>query len=134
MKRILSLSLLLLALGVTACSEEETPTTPTPTVSFQRDVRAIFNAKCIECHQPAGAGGILNLKSDSVWLNLMSKRSPNSKTWFYVLYKNRQESLLYRKVKDLRPPFGLAMPVGDTLSTAELETIGVWIDEGAMNN
>jgi mono/diheme cytochrome c family protein len=125
---------MLTAFVFAACSDEETTSVTPSTVSFQTDVRGVFNTKCVECHQPGGAGEVLNLKTDSVWRILAYNRSPNSKSWYYVIYNNRTESLLFRKVNDDAPPFGLPMPIGEKMSKAEIEKIGVWIDEGAMNN
>ena len=50
-----------------------------------------------------------------------------------VVPGDRDASLLYRKIDGT--DFGSQMPlIGGPLSPEQIETIGIWIDEGALNN
>ncbi len=56
MSRFLGLSVLVLACAGVVAASEDAPTDPAA-ISYYRDIRPIFQARCQGCHQPAKAGG-----------------------------------------------------------------------------
>jgi len=94
--------------------------TAAPTVStaptFSKDVAPIFHRRCVQCHRPADIApmSLLDYKSARPWAKAI------------------RESVLVRKM----PPWFADPQYGSfandaRLSTAEIETIKTWVDEGA---
>jgi len=92
------------------------------TVFFSIDILPLFQANCIHCH--GGAGG-LDLQS---WQDLMAGGNSGA----VVIPGDAENSLIVRRLDGRRPP---TMPLdGPPLTTAEIDVIRTWIDEGAKDN
>ena len=120
-------SLLLMALAGTAHAGS---------VSFEKDVMPILNNYCVMCHLPGGAQGGLSLYPDA-WSELVgipSKQSPLAqvepgspdKSYFYIKLIDSGESV---------GGSGQLMPIQQqALSPEQIETIRLWIEQGAQKN
>lgn len=91
-------------------------------VSYASEVQPIFDANCAGCH---GSNGGLNLSSYS---SLMAGTSNNGPV---VTPGDGANSYLVRKLKG--DGVGV-MPPSGSLSSATIQTIEDWIDQGAQNN
>ena len=97
-------------------------------VSFAHDIQPIFTTKCNDCHGPGGSTN-LDLSSHAA---LMSGENNNPPV---LIRYDAEHSLLYEKVARAYPSIGVRMPLGRTpLSSAQIELIGDWITEGALDN
>jgi hypothetical protein len=85
-------------------------------ISFSDDVRPIFQSSCWKCH---GSGTQLSQ------LDLSSKSSASP----VLTPGDSGKSRLYRMVAGLDKP---SMPMGGTLTPQQVETIRLWIDQGAV--
>jgi len=111
---------------LTAC-ENERPAQ----VSFARDIRPILQKHCMECHNPGGTGFLAS------GLDMSTHQSLVKGTKFGPVIKagDSLSSTLIILVEGKADP-SLKMPHGDrkSLSTAEIKTLRLWIDQGAANN
>jgi hypothetical protein len=105
-------------------------------VSFEKDVMPILNNYCVMCHLPGGAQGELSLYPDA-WSELVgvpSKQSP----LLQVEPGSPEKSYLYIKLIDTGESVGGSgqlMPVQQApLDQAQIETIRLWIEQGAKQN
>ena len=108
-------------------------------VSFSRDVQPILTGSCLQCHDQAAEG-----ESNS-GLALASYGDLLAGTRFgsVVVPGSRESSVLYQTIAGLTAP-EIRMPPhheesfaegqGTPLTRAEIETIGAWIDQGALDN
>jgi hypothetical protein len=101
------LAVSLVALGVLGAADRK--------ISFADDVQPIFQSSCWKCH---GSGTHLSN------LDLTSKDSASRVLAPGDLAKSR----LYRLIAGLERP---AMPMGGTLTPQQVETLRLWIDQGA---
>jgi hypothetical protein len=107
-----------------------TGTTPTVTVSFSGKIQSIFTNNCTFCH---GSSGGLNLTAGVSYNNLVNVSAQSSCTSLKrVLPNDADNSVLYRKITG--SACGNRMPQGGTLTQANIDSIRVWIDQGANNN
>jgi hypothetical protein len=119
-----------------SCSEDETTAPPTNTAVTAKfsDIKAKVFTNCLgaQCHSSAGNAGGLVLESSVAFNNLVGVQSalfPLSKR---VEAGNSANSIL---VKILRGEVSPQMPVNGTpLTTATIDSIAKWIDNGALNN
>lgn len=99
------------------------------TVSYSATIQPIFNGNCTGCHGSNGFGG-LDLRSYS---NLMSS-SGNNYSGRIVVSGDAEASGLVDKI-EADPEFPDRMPTtGQYLSTAQIQNIRNWINQGAQNN
>ncbi len=84
-------------------------------ISFSKDVRPIFEKTCWNCHGPSVQLSGLSLVSREAALKV-------------VVPGSAEKSKLYRLAAGLEKP---AMPIGGKLTAAEVETLKLWIDQGA---
>ncbi len=98
-----------------------------PKVSFDKQIRPIFQAQCQGCHQPAKAGGGYVMTA----FDRMKKGGDSDQT--AIVPGKPDESFL---IDQITPQDGKAeMPQGKPpLSTAEIELIGRWIAQGATDD
>jgi len=97
-------------------------------VSFSNDIQPIFNAHCTNCH--GGQGG-LTLTSGASYNQLVHVLAQSSCTVMYrVLPYQAANSVLYRKVSGTS--CGNTMPVGGSLTTAQINSLRDWINQGAL--
>ncbi len=94
------------------------PTLASAQISFDRDLRPIFAAHCLTCH---------NEKKQSGGLRLDAKTFAVRDS--IIVPGKATESRLYQR---LTAPDGEQMPpVGERLSAAQIATVKAWIDAGA---
>jgi hypothetical protein len=103
------------AWGMTALSAQ------TRTVSFDKEVRPVLESRCVKCHGSAMQLGKLDLRSRTLALK-GGEKGPG------LAPGNAAQSILYKRIAGLEKP---AMPMDGKLSAAEIETIRMWIDQGA---
>ncbi|MDA0379135.1 MAG: hypothetical protein O3C45_07600 [Bacteroidetes bacterium] len=143
--RVLSL-LLFLAVALAACSSDSDNTITGPydnnnnnnngggvveTVRFSTQVAPIFAASCSGsgCHNPGAQSGV-RLGTWSQVTSSVGQRYGGP----IVLPGNAAGSPLIDKLGST-PRFGVRMPDGGgALSSAQIQTIATWINEGALNN
>ena len=94
-------------------------------VSFESEVKPIFEKHCVECHGPKKQKSDFRLDDREVALHGGESHAPN------ILPGKAAESPLLKFVttddRDTRMP-----PKGDRLSAAEVDTLKRWIAEGAV--
>ncbi len=96
-------------------------------ISYKNDIQPILNASCVNCH--GNNGGL----SVGTYNNLMKGTSNNGPV---VIANNGTGSLIVKKLQGLGPPGGSRMPPEPVSkwSESKIETIKIWIDQGAKNN
>jgi len=105
-------------------------------VSLENDVAPILNSYCVMCHLPGGAQGGLSLYPDawSEMVGVPSKQSPLSQ----VEPGSPDKSYLYIKLVDSGESVGGSgqlMPIQQPpLDPKQIETIRLWIEQGAKKN
>lgn len=132
MNKILYGCLLLIpVLMVSGCSKGD--------VSFADDVQPIFAKSCISCHSGAGEGAEVSAYVMTDYDSVMT----GTQFGAVVVPGSRMSSALYLVVAGKTSP-EIRMPPhneesfaegrGVMLSANQIETIGLWIDQGAQNN
>lgn len=140
MKKI-NLLFLLLAFSlilIPGCSEENT-TEPTPTnsapVAKLGDIQAkVFTQSCTlsGCHGPTNNQANLLLTDGNSFTNLVNVQGLLFPQFKRVVPDSSSNSLL---IKILKSEVSPRMPLNrDPLSTAVIDSIAKWIDNGALNN
>lgn len=100
------------------------------TMSYSEDVRPILEANCLECHTAGGAG------AEKSGFNMDSYAELMEGTRFGPMIEPGESgaSNLYLLVAGRADP-SIQMPHGkEKLARADIETIRIWIDQGALNN
>ncbi len=116
--RVILLSLPLIALAAFAWWK------PAPAVSYNADIRPIFNNKCIACH-----GGVKKSSGFSV-LFREEAMQPAKSGELAIVPGHPEGSELIRRVKHQDPEE--RMPAEhDALSEEEIERLELWVEEGA---
>jgi hypothetical protein len=120
--RLVALSLFPLAIA--ACNIE-------PTVSFSQDVKPLLEQHCFECHLPGGAGTVASGFSMASYDTLMKGTNFGP----MIIAGDVEGSNLLVLVEDRADP-SISMPHGGRGSVAkqDIETIRLWIKQGAKNN
>jgi len=96
-------------------------------VDFNRDILPILSDNCSACHGPDDARRMANLRLDSEE-GMFADRGG----YRVVVPGRSSESKLYQKIRASEP--ALRMPPessGRTLTPAQIDLVGRWIDEGA---
>ena len=121
MKRLL---ILLLCLLPGPPVEAQAP----PPVDYETEVQPIFTPKCAasSCHGRA-RNGVLLTSYDAVIASFGTRYRQ-----LVVVPGDAAGSPLFDKISQDRPRFGNRMPSARPLTASEIETIGRWIDEGAL--
>lgn len=98
-----------------------------PKVSYDKQIRPIFQAQCQGCHQPAKAGGGFVMTAFDRMLKGGESEMPA------IVPGKAEESYLVDKIT---PQNGKAEMPQDKppLSAAELDLIGRWIAQGALDD
>jgi hypothetical protein len=122
--KALPLCLIFLLMMLTGCAQEAQ-------ISFSQDVKPILDQNCITCHQEGGEG--LEISG----LSMMSHADLMKGAQFgpMIIAGDSEGSNLIvlmegRADPSISMPHGTAKPV----KKADIETIRVWIDQGAKNN
>lgn len=117
---LLPVSLMMLA----GCAREET-------VSFSQDVRPIIDQNCLACHQEGGEG------LEASGFSMMSYEDLMRGTNFgpMIIAGDSAGSNMIVLMEGRADP-SISMPHGSSkpVRKADIETIRVWIDQGAKNN
>ncbi|MBL8222015.1 MAG: DUF1549 domain-containing protein, partial [Bryobacterales bacterium] len=90
-------------------------------VSFDKEVKPMLEARCVKCHGPAMQMGKLDLRNREAALK-GGEKGPG------LLPGNSAQSILFKRVAGLEKP---AMPMDGKLTDAEVETLRLWIEQGA---
>lgn len=143
MKNLTFLIVLVLIVAGLACSEntenlitgsdggdDNNDNEPIENVSYSNQVQPIFNTTCggSNCHVGGSTNGV-NLTSYSQTINSIGSRYGKE----VVKPGDADDSPLVDKIEP-NPQHGSKMPLGGSLTSDQIETIKVWINEGATNN
>lgn len=117
-------ALCLLGLFLTACDREET-------ISFSQDVKPILEQNCIECHQAGGSG----LEASGFSMESYDALMKGTNFGPMIIAGDAQGSNLIVLMEGRADP-SISMPHGkkDSISKQEVQTISLWIEQGAKNN
>ena len=109
------------------------------TVSYADDVKPVFDRYCVSCHAGTGEGANVSEYLMTSYDEVMK----GTKYGAVVVAGSRMSSSLYLVVAGKTAP-EIRMPPhneesfaegrGVMLSAGAIETIGLWIDQGAKNN
>jgi hypothetical protein len=108
-------------------------------VSFSQNVKPIMDAKCLSCHDGTGEGSTQSGFNVKTYDSLMM----GTKLGKVIVPGDAVSSTLYRLISHKAspeihmPPHGgqsLAKGKGEPLTEGEIDTIKLWIDQGAKNN
>ncbi len=114
------------------CKKDEGPVEDdnnNESVSFANDVQPIFTQNCVSCHPSSGN---LDLRPGQSYDNLVNVPA-SGYNGTRVVPNEPENSILYKKI-DGSGAYGSNMPLGGSLSQAQINTIKQWIQEGALNN
>lgn len=106
------------------CLAAQTPDQSVRKIDFGQDVLPIFRQNCFGCHGPTQQMGRLRL--DKRRAALPNRVGANG---VRIIPGNSAASRLYQQIT--MPPNGLRMPPAGPLSAEQIETIRLWIDQGA---
>jgi hypothetical protein len=126
----------LIITGLVACEKDKGPVIIRPAavpvqsadtfISFENTIQPIFNGRCIMCHDEYHP--FLDLRDSNSYKQLLfdGYHAP------YVLVANPLQSILVRRLK--ADGFPLMPPGPPPLSQSNIDTIIIWIRQGAKNN
>jgi len=114
----------LLPMAMVACNRE-------PTVSFSQDVKPILDRHCIECHQANGAGTLASGFDMTTYEGVIKGTNFGP----MVIAGDVEGSNLLVLVEGRADP-SISMPHGqrDRVAKLDIQTIRLWIKQGAKNN
>ena len=113
----------LLPLVMTACNSE-------PIVSYSQDVKPILDKNCLECHQAGGAGTLASGFDMSSFEGLLKGTNFGP----MVIADDPEGSNLVVLIEGRADP-SISMPHGqESISKQDIQTIRLWISQGAKNN
>jgi hypothetical protein len=97
-------------------------------MSYQRDVIPIIEAKCLDCHTPPNGTGYLRSR-----LSMESYEVLMAGTIYgpVIVPSDSRHSILNMLVEGR---LDLRMRTPHPLTTEEIETLRLWVDQGAINN
>jgi len=99
-------------------------------VSYSKDVQPILSKNCSDCHSPGKEGFVASGLDTTSYASLMK----GGKFGPLVKPGNALSSSLNMLVEG-RAHASIRMPHGrEKLSDADIETLKVWVNEGAKNN
>jgi len=108
-------------------------------VSFNKDIKPILVANCLECHDGIGEGSAASEFNVKTYESIMK----GTKYGPVIIPGSSASSSLYRMIahkvdeKIQMPPHhneALSEGRGDALTERQIEYIEKWIDQGAKNN
>jgi mono/diheme cytochrome c family protein len=94
--------------------------------SFVKDVKPIFDQKCLVCHGKRVKGGY---KMDT-YENIMTSGNHAP----VIIAGDAANSTLAKMLRGIKTPAGGQMPPGRPLKQEQIELIERWINQGALNN
>ena len=118
------ITLCLLALVITGCGREDA-------ISFSQDVKPILEQNCLECHQAGGRG----LKASGFSMETYDGLMKGTNFGPMIIAGDSQGSNMLVLMEGRADP-SISMPHGqqDPVSKQDIQTIRLWIDQGAQNN
>jgi len=118
------MALCLYPLVMAACSGE-------PTVSFSADVKPILDQNCVQCHQAGGQGEVASGFDLTTYDGVMK----GARFGPMVIAGDVEGSNMLVLMEGRADP-SISMPHGQQkpVSAEEIETIRLWIEQGAKNN
>lgn len=139
--QIHSLLAVVLLVVVTSCGGDSNTMGPDPDpepepnrpVSYSKDIQPIFNSSCAlgGCHDSGTSRSGVNLSSYNSAINSIGARYDT----LIILPGNPSGSPIVDKISNNNPQFGQRMPLsGSALSSARIDSIFAWIEDGAPNN
>jgi hypothetical protein len=118
----------------TSTTTSTTSTTMPAPVSFAADVQPIFTANCVPCHTTVAQSAGLDLSAGNSYAELVNVTAAEA-ALMRVLPGDPANSYLYRKITNAPGIIGQPMPFGAfPMPQAQIDTIGAWILQGALNN
>ncbi|MBT8048870.1 MAG: hypothetical protein HKN57_07915 [Xanthomonadales bacterium] len=113
-----------LMMTITGCNREEA-------ISFSQDVKPIIEKNCVACHQPGGKGYEASGFDMTSYADLMEGtkygpmiiRGDSAGSNMLVLMEGRADP-------SISMPHGTMKPIAQP----DIDTIRLWIDQGAKNN
>ena len=102
-----------------------------PTVSYSRDVKPILDQHCLECHQAGGEGLVTSGLNMMTYEDLMK----GTRAGPMIIAGDAEGSNLLVLMEGRADP-SISMPHGDKKPAAkqDIQTIRLWIEQGAKNN
>ena len=116
--------LVMMLIALTGCKSEQA-------VSFSQDVKPIIDKYCIECHQAGGEGLAASGFNMETYAGVMK----GTKHGAMIIANDSAGSNMLVLMEGRADP-SISMPHGkmDGATGKELETIRLWIDQGAQDN
>jgi mono/diheme cytochrome c family protein len=113
-----------LAGALTGCAGEAS-------VSFSQDVKPIIDQNCLACHQEGGEG----FEASGFSMITYDKLMKGTKFGPMIIGGDSAGSNMIVLMEGRADP-SISMPHGaeDPVSKADIETVRLWIDQGAKNN
>jgi hypothetical protein len=117
--------LVLVMLALLGCIREERA------VSFRYDVQPILETNCIECHTPPDGEGYLKVRlSLATYEDLMK-----GTIYGPVIVRGDSRHSIFNMLVEGRADPAVRMPHGRApLDDEEIETLRLWVEDGALNN
>jgi len=94
--------------------------------SFAKDVKPIFDKRCVTCHSKRLKGGYSIETYDKVMTS--GDHAP------VIVVGNAADSTLAKMLRGVKTPAGGQMPPGKPLKKEQIDLIERWINQGAQNN
>jgi len=118
------IALSLFPLAMVACGGE-------PAVSFSQDVQPIIDKNCIECHQAGGEGEVASGFDMASYDGLIK----GARFGPMIIAGDAEGSNMVVLMEGRADP-SISMPHGQqkSISKADIQTIRLWIEQGAGNN
>jgi len=118
------ITLCLFPLVIAACGGE-------PAVSFSQDVQPIINQNCMKCHQAGSPGEVASGLNMETYESLMKGTNAGP----MIIAGDVEGSNLLVLIEGRADP-SISMPHGQNkpLSKQEIQTIRLWVGQGAKNN
>ena len=118
------IALCLFPLMMAGCSGE-------PAVSFSQDVKPILEQNCMKCHQVGGEGQVASGLSMASYADLMK----GTRNGPMIIAGDVEGSNLLVLMEGRADP-SISMPHGqnEPVSKQDIQTIRLWVEQGAKNN
>ena len=113
----------LFPLAMVACGES--------TISFSQDVKPILDTYCLECHQAGGEGEVASGFDMATHEALLK----GARFGPMVIAGDAEGSNMIVLMEGRADP-SISMPHGeqDPISKTDIETVRLWVEQGASNN
>lgn len=118
------IALSLFPLAIAACGGE-------PAVSFSHDVKPILDQNCMQCHQAGGEGEVASGFNMATYDGLMK----GARFGPMIIAGDAEGSNMIVLMEGRADP-SISMPHGqeETISKQDIQTVRLWVEQGARNN